>query len=71
MNRDAKRTADFPIGQCHGFTVTVGEFQRQLGFASGIGYTRRHATTLFARDTVPCPHDAARPSDPSLSRRPK
>ena len=27
MNRDAKRTADFPIGQHHVFTVTVCEFR--------------------------------------------
>ena len=29
VNRDAKRTADFPIGQYHVFTVTVREFERQ------------------------------------------
>jgi hypothetical protein len=34
VNRDAERTADSPIGQQHTTTVTVGEFQRQLGFAS-------------------------------------
>jgi hypothetical protein len=34
MDRDAKRPADSPIGQRHAFTVTVGELERQLGFAS-------------------------------------
>jgi hypothetical protein len=34
VNRDAERTADSPIGQQHTTTVTVGEFDRQLGFAS-------------------------------------
>ena len=30
VNRDAKRTSDFPIGQYHVFTVTVRELERQL-----------------------------------------
>jgi hypothetical protein len=34
MDRDAERTADSPIGQRHVSTVTAGEFERQLGFAS-------------------------------------
>ena len=34
VNRDAKRTADFPIGQYHVVTVTVRELKRQLGFVS-------------------------------------
>jgi hypothetical protein len=34
VNRDTERTTDSPIGESHAVTVTVGEFQRQLGFAS-------------------------------------
>ncbi len=37
MNRDAKRTADSPIGQQHVSTVTVGEFERQLGLRGETG----------------------------------
>src|SRR3989442_12449055 len=37
VNRDAKRTADSPIGQQHVFTVTVGEFERQLGLRGEAG----------------------------------
>src|SRR5580765_4143065 len=70
VNRDAERTADSPIGQRHTSTVTVREFERQLGFASWIGYTHHHATALLLRDTVPDPHDAAWPSDASLYASP-
>ena len=53
MNRDAKRTADSPIGQRHAFTVTVWEFERQLGVVS-LPKTYRasrfwHATNVFAK----------------------
>ena len=62
MDRDAERTTDSPIGQRHAFTVTVGDLERQLGIASGIGYTSHDATTLFARDSRPRLDDAAHPS---------
>lgn len=37
MNRDAKRTADFPIGQYHVFTVTVREFEVNSASPRGSG----------------------------------
>jgi len=46
MNRDAKRTADSPIGQRHVITVTVRELERQL---DGWGKTRGKARQARVR----------------------
>ena len=50
MNRDAKRTADFPIGQYHVFTVTVREFERQRQAAEKV---RQHSSRIVQILNVP------------------
>ena len=52
MNRDAKRTADSPIGQRHEFTVTVREFKRQQQAAEKVALLTRPAP---ARRDAPYP----------------
>jgi hypothetical protein len=47
VNRDAKRTADLPIGQYHAFTVTVREFERQWQAAE----TVRQPMKIGTRET--------------------
>src|SRR5207237_9890493 len=70
VNRDTERTPDSPIGESHAFTVTAGELERQLGFASRIGYTSHYATTLLAKDARPRPYDIAGLSGPYLHAGP-
>ena len=50
MNRDAKRTADFPIGQYHVFTVTVRELKRQRQAAEKV---RQHRSRIVQILNVP------------------
>ena len=47
MNRDAKRTADFPIGQHHVFTVTVCEFRVNGGLLIIASLHKPHRVPSF------------------------
>jgi hypothetical protein len=50
MNRDAKRTADSPIGQRHVITVTVRELERQRQAAEKV---RQHRSRIVQILNVP------------------
>ena len=67
MNRNTKRTADFPIGQHHVFTVTVRELERQRQAAEKVDFLTRPARAATspshpeAAKTASLPRDAPFP----------
>ena len=67
MNRNTKRTADFPIGQYHVFTVTVRELERQRQAAEKVAPLTRPARAATspsypeAAKTASLPRDAPFP----------
>ena len=67
VNRDAKRTADFPIWQHHVFTVTAREFERQRQAAEKVYFLTRPVRAATspshpeAAKTASLPRDAPFP----------
>ena len=71
MNRDAERTADSPIGQSHVFTVTVDEFERQLGLRGETGGKSATSGTSEMGRTRECSRsDVFGTSNPELRTAP-